>query len=165
MTLTLEKLSFHDLLESHSLEDIAKAVNEMTPEEQLKCQYQWTLWARTNQLPPTDDWFIWLLLSGRGGGKTRVGAEQVREWAFAGYSPIALVGRTKADVRDTMIELGDSSLSKISPPWFKPKYEPTRRRLVWPNGVIGVTYSADEPDQLRGPQHMKAWVDELAKFE
>lgn len=137
----------------------------MTPDELLTCQYQWNLWVRTNQLPPTDDWFIWLLLSGRGGGKTRVGSEQVREWAFAGYSPIALVGRTKADVRDTMIELGDSSLLKISPPWFRPKYEPTRRRLVWPNGVIGVTYSGDEPAQLRGPQHMKAWVDELAKFD
>jgi len=137
----------------------------MTPEEALKLQYDWTLWRRTEQAPPGWDWYIWLLLSGRGGGKTRVGSELVIEWAEAGYSPIALVGRTKADIRDTMVELGDSSILNCSPPWFMPDYQPTRRRLVWPNGVIAITYSADEPGQLRGPQHKKAWVDELAKFE
>ena len=131
----------------------------------MAVQYDWSLWARTNQLSPDWNWYIWLLICGRGGGKTRVGSEMVIKWAQEGYSPIALIGRTKADVRDTMIELGDSSIIKCSPPWFMPKYEPTRRRLVWPNGVIGVTYSADEPDQLRGPQHQKAWTDEPAKFE
>lgn len=94
-----------------------------------------------------------------------MGSECVIQWAKDGYSPIALVGRTKADVRDIMIELGDSSIIKCSPPWFMPKYEPTHRRLVFPNGVVAITYSADEPDQLRGPQHKKAWVDELAKYE
>ena len=89
----------------------------------------------------------------------------VRKWAFEGYSPIALVGETKADVRDTMVEVGDSSILKISPPDFMPAYESSKRRLTWPNGVIGIIYSGDEPEQLRGPQHMKAWVDELAKFK
>lgn len=79
--------------------------------------------------------------------------------------PIALVGQTKADVRDTMIELGESSIIKISPPWFMPHYEPSKRRLVWPNGATAIAYSGDEPDQLRGPQHGSAWVDELAKFK
>jgi len=74
------------------------------------------------------------------------------------------VGQTKADVRDTMVEVGDSSILRISPPWFKPEYEPSKRRLTWPNGVIGIIYSGDEPDQLRGPQHAKAWVDELSKY-
>lgn len=87
------------------------------------------------------------------------------DWAKQEFSPIALVGQTKADVRDTMIELGDSSIMRCSPPWFMPSYEPTKRRLTWPNGVIGIAYSGDEPGQLRGPQHQKAWVDELAKFE
>jgi predicted phage terminase large subunit-like protein len=82
-----------------------------------------------------------------------------------GYSPIALVGQTKADVRDTMIEVGDSSILKVAPPWFRPVYESSKRRLIFPNGSICVIYSGDEPDQLRGPQHMKAWVDELAKFK
>ena len=104
-------------------------------------------------------------MSGRGFGKTRTGAELVRKWAYEGRTPIALIGQTKADVRDTMIELGDSSILRISPPWFRPEYEPSKRRLLWPNGVIAIAYSGDEPDQLRGPQHAGAWLDEIAKFK
>ncbi len=88
----------------------------------------------------------------------------VNRWA-RDFSPIALVGKTKADVRDTMVELGDSSILKCSPPWFRPVAEYSKRRIVWPNGSVGVFYSGDEPDQLRGPQHQKAYVDELAKFQ
>ncbi len=105
------------------------------------------------------------MLSGRGGGKTRAGAELTNKWAKEGYSPIALVGKTKADVRDTMVEVGDSAILNISPPSFMPVYEPSLRRLTWPNGVLAIIYSGDEPEQLRGPQHQKAWVDELAKFK
>ncbi len=126
--------------------------------------YDWEFWARTNQLPPGENWFIWLLLSGRGFGKSRVGAELVRKWAKEGHTPIALIGQTKADVRDTMVEVGDSSILKVSPPWELPHYEPSKRRLTWPNGVQAIIYSGDEPDQLRGPQHAKVWIDELAKF-
>jgi phage terminase large subunit-like protein len=140
-------------------------VNSLTQWEAEQLLYDWEAWARPNQLPPPAEWYIWLLLSGRGFGKTRVGAELVIKWAKAGYSPIALVGKTKADVRDTMIELGESSILKVSPPWFKPEYEPSKRRVTWPNGVVAVIYSGDEPDELRGPQHAKAWVDELAKFK
>ena len=114
---------------------------------------------------PESDWYIWMLLCGRGGGKTRVGSETVIQWAKDGFSPIALLGQTKADVRDTMIEVGDSSIKECAPPWFMPRYEKGNRRLVFPNGTIGITYSGDEPDQLRGPQHMKAWADEIAKYE
>jgi phage terminase large subunit-like protein len=127
--------------------------------------YDWSYRARLKQLPPEWDWYIWLLLSGRGGGKTRTGAELVRTWAKEGYSPIALVGKTKADVRDTMVEVGESSILRVSPPWDMPQYEPSKRRLTWRNGVVGIIYSGDEPDELRGPQHQKAWVDELAKFK
>lgn len=136
----------------------------LTDEEASAILYDWRFWARENQLPPEVEWFIWMLLSGRGFGKTRSGSEQVREWAEEGFSPIALIGQSKADARDTMVELGESSILQISPPSFKPVYEPSKRRLVWPNGVVGVIYSGDEPDQLRGPQHAKAWVDELAKY-
>lgn len=76
---------------------------------------------------------------------------------------IALVGQTAADVRDTMIE-GESGIMAISPPWFEPKYEPSKRRLTWPNGARATAYSADEPRQLRGPQHELAWADELASW-
>ena len=137
----------------------------LNDEDKLALLYDWKQWARPNQLPPLSDWYIWLILSGRGFGKTRIGAEMVRQWAYAGYTPIALIGQTKADVRDTMVEVGDSSILKVSPPWFMPEYEPSKRRLTWPNGVQGIIYSGDEPDQLRGPQHAKAWADELAKFK
>jgi len=105
------------------------------------------------------------LLSGRGGGKTRSGAEVVNKWAREGFSPIALIGETKADVRDTMVEVGNSAILNISPPWFMPDYEPSKRRLIYPNGVLAIIYSGDEPDQLRGPQHEKAWADELSKYK
>src|SRR5674536_180082 len=76
---------------------------------------------------------------------------QVIEWALHGYSPVALVGQTKADVRDTMVEVGDSSIMRVAPPWFRPVYEPSKRRLTFPNGSICLIYSGDESDQLRGP--------------
>ncbi len=137
-----------------------------TEAEQRALEYLWSFWARPNQLAPATDWFVWLLLSGRGFGKTRTGAEWIIHRAKHGpFFPIALVGQTKADVRDTMIEVGESSLLKSSPPWFMPEYEPSKRRVTWPNGMIATVFSGDEPDQLRGPQHGSAWVDELAKFK
>ncbi len=137
----------------------------LTNEQALALNYDWQFWARPAQMLPMGDWFTWMLLSGRGYGKSRVGAETVIQWAYEGYSPIALVGQTKADVRDTMVELGESSILKVAPPWFYPEYEPSKRRLTFPNGSVCIIYSGDEPDQLRGPQHMKSWVDELAKFK
>lgn len=138
----------------------------ITDEQAEKLLYDWNFWARPDQIPPPGKWFGWLLRSGRGAGKTRTGAEWVINRAKNGpFFPIALIGQTKADVRDTMIEVGESSILKISPPWFMPVYEPSKRRLTWPNGVIATAFSGDEPDQLRGPQHGSAWVDELAKFK
>lgn len=143
-----------------------EAIEGLTDEQARLLLYDWQFWARPKQIAPPGDWFVWLIRSGRGFGKTRTGAEWVRHRAEHGpYFPIALVGQTKADVRDTMIEAGESSILKISPPWFMPSYESSKRRLTWPNGMIAVAYSGDEPDQLRGPQHGSAWVDELAKFK
>jgi len=142
-----------------------KVLDSLTEKEAEALLYDWEFWARPKQLPPDWDWYIWLLLSGRGGGKTRTGAELIIKWAKERYSPIALVGQTKADVRDTMLEVGESAILNICPPWFRPEYEPSKRRLTFPNGVLAIIYSGDEPDQLRGPQHSKAWVDELAKFK
>lgn len=145
--------------------DRIKTIQSLSNKEAESLLYDWEFWARESQMPPDWDWYIWLILSGRGFGKTRIGNEQVINWARAGFNPIALVGQTKADVRDTIIELGESALLRISPPWFYPEYEPSKRRVTWPNGVVGIVYSGDEPDQLRGPQHAKAFVDELAKFK
>lgn len=112
-----------------SEQERGKFLNNLTDEEAAGIFYDWAQWARPKQIPPPGEWFIWLLLSGRGFGKSRCGAELVRKWAEEGYSPIALIGQTKADVRDTMVEVGDSSLLKISPAWFYPEYEPSTSHL------------------------------------
>lgn len=108
---------------------------------------------------------MWLILAGRGWGKTRTGAEYVRyRVEHCGAQRIGLIAQTTADVRDVIVE-GESGILAVSPPWNRPKYEPTKRRLTWPNGAIATTYSGDEPDQLRGPQHDTVWADELAKWK
>jgi predicted phage terminase large subunit-like protein len=130
----------------------------------LAMEMDWASRARLNQLPPRGDWTTWLVLAGRGWGKTRTGAEWVRDQVEnrrAGR--IALVGPTAADTRDVMIE-GESGLRAISAPWCRPEWEPSKRRVTWPNGAIATTYSADEPDRLRGPQHDLAWSDELGAW-
>ena len=125
----------------------------------------WPAVARPNQLrPPGDWWQIWLLLAGRGFGKTRTLAEWVCDQAASGQaSRIALVAATAADARDVLVE-GESGILAVAPPWCRPIYEPSKRRLTWPNGVIATTFSAEEPDRLRGPQHDGAVCDELASW-
>ena len=136
----------------------------LSPLEQLELVHEWRrLWARPEQRVPGGDWDTWLILSGRGWGKTRTGAEAVREFARVPGTRIALVGRTSADVRDVIVE-GESGLRAIMPPRERPLYEPSKRRLTWPNGSQATCYSADEPDLLRGPQHHKALCDELASW-
>ena len=104
------------------------------------------------------------MLAGRGFGKTRTGAEFVRSRVGARTARrVALVAPTAADARDVMVE-GESGLLAISPPWDRPVYEPSKHRLTWPNGAVAMTYSADEPERLRGPQHDFAWCDELAAW-
>ena len=126
---------------------------------------RWTFLAHVGQIPPKDrPWSTYLMRSGRGGGKTRAGSEWVLQRVREGYRSIALVGQTAADVRDTMVELGESSIMKVARPHERPIYEPSKRRVTFPNGAVAVAYNGDEPDQLRGPQHDSAWVDELAKF-
>ena len=119
--------------------------------------------ARPEQLPPDGDWSTWLYIAGRGAGKTRAGAEWIHQQVRDGVRRIALVGATAADARDVMIE-GESGILSTARPLEMPTYEPSRRRLVWPNGSIATTYSAEEPDRLRGPQHGSAWCDELAAW-
>lgn len=135
-----------------------------TVQEQAALLYLWTYWGRPQQFAPSGDWDTWLALAGRGWGKSRVGAEWVRNEVESGACKrLALVARTAADVRDVMVE-GESGILAISPPWFRPIYEPSKRRLTWPNGAIATTFSADEPNALRGPQYDGAWCDELAAW-
>lgn len=140
-----------------------KAIDDLSDEEALSLLYDWDFWAREGQLPPQTDWQNWLLLAGRGYGKTRTGAEMVRKWVDEGVKRIALVAETPADARDIMIE-GESGLLNIFPPWNEPHYESSKRRITWNSGAMATVYSGYKPDQLRGPQHEKAWADELASW-
>jgi phage terminase large subunit-like protein len=125
----------------------------------------WYAGARREQLWPVGDWFVWLLLGGRGSGKTRAAVEATIDRVFQGYwRRSALVARTSADGRDVLIE-GESGIMAKAPADFRPIYEPSKRRLVWPNGALTTLYSADEPDLLRGPQHDGAVCDELATWK
>ena len=140
--------------------EVLKSLSDDDAEEILET---WKFWARPEQLTPEGNWRIWLILAGRGYGKTRCGAEWVHEQIENGKTRIALVGETKADVRDVMVE-GESVVLSTARKRNRPLYEPSKRRLTWPNGAIAVCYSGDEPDQLRGTQHDAAWLDELSKY-
>ena len=152
--------------------ELTEALSALSDEDCEALLYDWEFWAREKQKPPPGDWFCWLVTAGRGFGKTRLGAEWVRA-SVEGASPlvapagaperIALVSQTIADGRDVMVE-GESGLQLVSRPDHRPKFEISRRRMVWPNGIVAHLYSSEEPDQLRGPQHAIAWCDELAKW-
>jgi phage terminase large subunit-like protein len=129
-----------------------------------KLRTHWALWAHPGQLAPSGDWRTWLLLAGRGYGKSRAGAEWVRGLAEGdGAARIALVGATLNEARSIMVE-GDSGLLTIAPHDNRPKWEPSRNRLTWRNGAQATLFSGENPDGLRGPQHHYAWCDELAKW-
>lgn len=127
-------------------------------------RYDWQQQARPSQRQPEGSWRTWLILAGRGFGKTRTGNETVRAKIECGeWKRVALVAPTAADARDVMVE-GESGMLSVCPPSFRPLYEPSKRRLTWPNGALATLYSADEPERLRGPQHDGAWCDELAAW-
>lgn len=139
-------------------------MNSLTLEQKADLKWRWDFWARPDQLEPEGEWNTWLVLAGRGWGKTRVGAQWIKSKAEAHPGcRIALVAETAADARDVMIK-GDSGLLSIDPNLTEDSWSPTNRCLTWPNGSKAWCYNATEPDQLRGPQHHFAWVDELAKF-
>ena len=124
----------------------------------------WDVWATPAQLPPDGAWRVWLLMGGRGAGKTRAGAEWVRGLVESGQARrIALVGPTLHDVREVMIE-GPSGLKAVASDAMRPKYNATRRRLEWPNGAVAFAFSAEDPDSLRGPQFDAAWCDEIGAW-
>lgn len=122
----------------------------------------WEFYRRKDQTQPETDWLIWLLLGGRGCGKTRAGAEWVRAKAKT-EGRIALIAPTFNDAREVMLD-GESGLLHIGLPSERPSFSPTRRRLDWPNGAIGYLYSSEDPDSLRGPQFGAAWADEFCAW-
>jgi phage terminase large subunit-like protein len=135
----------------------------MDPEALL---WDWSVWGRPEQQAPEGNWNVWLVLAGRGFGKTRLASEWVREeakYTTTGQRRFALVARTAADVRDVIVE-GESGILNVTPPSERPHYEPSKRRLTWPNGNTATLFTADEPDSLRGPQFTHAWGDEVAAW-
>lgn len=148
----------------------AEILASLSDDEAEALEFDWKFWGRPKQFLPLGDWLTWLILAGRGFGKTRTGAEALRELvcgstplASGGYGRIAVIAETAADARDVLVE-GESGILKCHPRAFRPHYEPSKRRLTWPNGAVATLYNAVEPDQLRGPQHDLALCDELAKW-
>lgn len=151
----LRKQQLLSLIQSDTLDD----------EEALAALYEWgVFWARPNQLAPGGDWSTWMIMAGRGFGKTRTGVEWVRERIETGRSRrMAIIAADAKDARDVIVE-GESGLKAICPPWFKPDYTPSLRRLTFPNGAEAFLYSAEDPEELRGPQFDAAFCDEFGKW-
>lgn len=168
------------LLEADREERI-EAIQQLSPEDRaalwMGIQYEWSVWARPlvskpdgtfgGQLPPPGDWRFWWVLAGRGFGKTRTGAEWIRSKAESGkHRWLTIVAPTREALRKIMLK-GPAGLLTISPPWFAPKYEPSKLLLTWPahpeTGIVcqARLYSAEKPDRLRGEQHEIVWADEL----
>jgi phage terminase large subunit-like protein len=156
--------SLAQLIAAMSDEEKAQVLAGLDPDA---LQWDWSFWGRPEQQRPEgDDWNIWMYLAGRGAGKTRTASEWVREeakYTNTGQRRFALVARTAADVRDVIVE-GESGIINVTPHSERPLYEPSKRRLTWPNGNTATCFTADEPDSLRGPQFTHAWGDEVAAW-
>lgn len=144
--------------------DRAEVLAALTPEQAESLLWDWRGFnARPDQIAPEGDWDIWLALAGRGWGKTRTGAEWVREQVKSGAKRIALIAETQKDLEEVMIN-GESGILAVFPPDERPKVKYKPVRLDFPNGAQALGYNATEPNQLRGPQFDAAWCDELAKW-
>lgn len=146
------------LAESHAAELL-----RIPPKTLGRLRHRWDVWARPEQKTPPGLWRLWLILAGRGWGKTRTGAEAIREAVEAGVKRIALVGATVGDVRDVMID-GESGLLAVFPKHAQPVYQTSKRRVVFHTGAYATIYTSEKPRRLRGPQHELAWADELAAW-
>ena len=153
--------------------DVAEDFRGLTALDAI--DHLWQLVGRPEQLPPAGNWQTWVIQAGRGFGKTRAGAqttvavaEEASRWVAEGRiareeARLHVIAPTSADIRDTVVE-GPGGLLRCSPPWFPADYEPSKRRVTWPNGVEALLFSAEEGDRLRGPQALWLWGDELAAW-
>lgn len=154
-----------DILRKWSPERRSRWIESLTDEEALALKHDWSFWARAKQLPPSQRYLLWILLMGRGAGKTRAGAQWVIEKAE--NSPpgtrITLAGRTIEDAVSIMVK-GESGVLEHSPPWFRPRFVEKDAEIRWPNGVIGLVFGATRPDAFRGFQSHFAWADEICSW-
>ena len=145
--------------------DVRESILTSTADIQAAARYEWPLWARPDQLEPEGSHRYFMACAGRGWGKTRAGTEWVRAQIESGKSSKAIiVAATAADLRDTLVE-GPSGLLTVCPPWDRPLYEPSKRRLTWKNGATVGLYSSEEPDRLRGVNADLLLADELAAWK
>ncbi len=160
-----------DYLDGLTPDALNEALSGLSSNALMSLPWIFDIWALGHQLPPKGDWTTWVVLGGRGAGKTRAGAEWVRA-QVEGAGPldagkckrVALVGETIDQTREVMV-FGESGLLACCPPDRRPEWQATRKRLLWPNGAVAEIYSAHNPESLRGPQFDCAWVDELAKWK
>ena len=142
----------------------SEVVDALDQCERNELGWHWPLTARPEQLAPPGDWRTWLIMAGRGFGKTRAGAEWVRQVAEENCEArIALVSSSLAEARSVMVE-GESGILACSPPDRRPVFEASLRKLRFPNGAQAQLFSANDPESLRGPQHSHAWCDEIGKW-
>jgi phage terminase large subunit-like protein len=160
-----------DLLGSLPIGEWDAFLDELSPNALLSLPWLFEHWAlEGHQLPPGGDWTTWVVLGGRGAGKTRAGSEWIRAQVEGGRpgepgrcSRVALVGETIDQAREVMV-FGESGILAASPPDRRPEWQAGRKRLVWPNGAVAQVFSASDPESLRGPQFDCAWADELGKW-
>lgn len=157
------------LQSAHKRKVYMQALAQMDEEALAALAHDWDHHSRPNQKAPLEEWFAWLVMAGRGFGKTRLGAEWVREKVDNAQRHdypvrIAMIAPTSADARDVMVE-GESGLLNIFPPGETPLYEPSKRRVTFKGGSVATLFTAEEPNRLRGPQHHYAWADEFAAWQ
>jgi phage terminase large subunit-like protein len=158
----MQNASPAQLLASLPATERQAALDALPVEVRAHLAYHWPFWARPNQLEPAGNWTFWLILAGRGFGKTRTGSETVRRWIKT-CDMVNLIGATVDDARDIMIE-GESGILAICPDDERPEYKKSERKLIWPNGAVSLIFTADEPERLRGKQHKALWCDEMAAW-
>jgi phage terminase large subunit-like protein len=157
-----ENASLIELLGSLSAAERLEYFQGLSEAEAASLEYDWKANGRKNQLQPDGKWVLWLILAGRGFGKTRTGAETIRGWVEK-YARIHLVGATASDVRNVMMQ-GESGIMNCFPKHQRPNYEPSKHLVTFHTGAVAETFSADEPERLRGPQCEAFWADELAAW-
>lgn len=162
--MTSEKSLLERAVDRLGADGLKKALSVLPAEAREAIAYDWSQVGRPKQQEPSGNWRIWLVLAGRGFGKNRTASEWIRQRVASGKARrINILARSAAEARDTIVE-GDSGLLSVGYPDERPTYEPSKRRLTWPNGATAILYSAEEPDSLRGTQCDTAYADELATY-
>lgn len=158
----MNNLSKAELFAQLSKEEQIKRISQLTDEEAELLAYDWDWYGRPNQMWPAGDWTYWMVMAGRGFGKTRVGSEWIKN-SVKTNKYCNLMGATSDDAIDIMVE-GDSGILSICNKYERPTFKKSDKKLIWPNGAISLIFSAEEPERLRGKQHMKLWADELGAW-